>query len=82
MAKLPKGTFIDACKIVLYQDRDSCDTETDKDDYQEMIIEFHDAGGGFYPVITTKRWAYDEGDYKNLFGYIEDICNKLNEGVE
>ncbi len=27
-----------------------------------MVIDFVDGGGGFYPVITTDRWALDDRD--------------------
>ena len=73
---LPIGIVIDGLKVTLSQENDSCDLS---DVGQSMEIEFVDAGGGFYPVIKTERWAYDVETSQELWGFINEICESIND---
>lgn len=42
---------------------------------QYITIKAEDAGGGFYYVISTERWAID--DPKELFDLLEEFKKKL-----
>ena len=49
---------IGSVTIQIYDEVDCCGPIGES--VNEMTIEFHDGGGGFYPVISTNRWALDD----------------------
>ncbi len=54
-----KGIQLSEAKLTYYQEQDSC---YDNDSPQYITIEKIDAGAGFYYVINTERWAFDNID--------------------
>ena len=74
---LPKGIGINDMKITLAQDEDSCGRTGHQD--QVLEVEFQDAGGGFYYVLKTERWAIDQDDL-SLFKALGDMCKELDKG--
>jgi len=74
--KLPKGIHLNDMKISLAQDEDSCGRTGIED--QVLEVEFQDAGGGFYYILKTDRWAVDKEDH-SLFNYFDNICTEIDE---
>jgi len=75
--KLPKGVYVCGMKLDLTQDEDCCGRSNEE--AQDMEVEFHDGGGGFYFTIKTDRWAIDEDTmvlWKTLYGICEELDNK------
>ncbi len=56
------------------QNADSCD---DKGGLQQLKVSTEDAGGGFYFVIETERWAIDS--LEQLTEILTDFDNRLNK---
>lgn len=54
-----KGIQLTEAKLTYYQEQDSC---YDNGNPQYITIEKIDAGAGFYYVINTERWAFDDID--------------------
>jgi len=44
------------------------------DEEPELIVEFHDGGGGEYVVIHAKDWAIDDKD-------VDEFCAMIKEAV-
>jgi len=63
---LPEGVRIAEISVTLYQPSDTCQPE---DEGQEMTIKTQPGGEGSYIVISTARWAIDEGDE------LDDVAN-------
>lgn len=64
--------------MVLSQANDSCGKDADDDQF--MAVKFEDAGAGFYPVISTKRWAFgDIDEFKRDYAFLFDICKRNNQ---
>ena len=61
----------DDIKFTYREEPDSC-APGDEMDYNELIVESQDAGGGNYIVISTSRWAIDEYT-------INDFCSNLKK---
>jgi hypothetical protein len=76
--KLPKDVDISNMKITLTQDEDSCG-EIDSP-CQVLEVEFQDAGGGFYYILKTERWAVDSD--KSLFEDLDNICKELDNNFK
>lgn len=77
--KIPKGLKVDELSFILSQDEDSFGRPDEE--FQEMKVNFNDAGGGFYYVIETKRWAFNPKE-RELFNYLDNICQELDESNE
>ena len=73
---LPKGIHLNDMKITLAQDEDSCGRTGIED--QVLEVEFQDAGGGFYYVLKTDRWAVDQDDL-SLFKVLGEMCVELDK---
>ena len=74
--KLPKGIHLNDLKMTLTQDEDSCGRTGIED--QVLEVEFQDAGGGFYYVLKTDRWAIDQDDL-SLFKALGEMCEELDK---
>lgn len=59
-------------KMTFSQDADCCSSET-----QFIEIQTEDGGGGFYFVIKTERWAFD--DPKELIDLLQTFIKKTEE---
>lgn len=66
--KPPIDSYIATFSVTLAQDADSCDSGDD----QILEIKFEDAGGGLFPIISTKRWAMD--DPRDLARFIRGLA--------
>ena len=74
--KLPKGINIGSLNMSLSQEEDSCGRT--EESYQELEVEFSDAGGGFYYILKTDRWAIDRDEH-SLFKCLDNICKDLDK---
>jgi hypothetical protein len=67
---IPDGVYIES--MVLRQGEDSCDMgDTD----QRAEVEFVDAGGGYYHVFKSERWASNPKDMQRLGEMFDGVCN-------
>lgn len=60
-------------KAEYVQKADSCTNE----EFNELTIKTQDGGDGFYFVIETDRWAFD--DPKELIDVLNDFIVKLDK---
>ena len=74
LAVLPKENeiVVDSVKLKYCQ---QCDK--DNEEWQELRISTANQGGGFYYVIKTKRWAFDDID--QLIDTLNDFKNRFHE---
>lgn len=73
---LPKGINVSELKMTLTQEEDSCGRNDIR--FQDLDVEFTNAGGGFYYILKTERWAMDSSD-RSLFIFLDEFCKELDK---
>ena len=73
--KLPEGVYINKVSFKLTQD----DHDFPNDEVQEIDVKFECNGAGFFPVLSSEKWAYDEGELILINNYINELLDIVNK---
>jgi hypothetical protein len=75
MAEAPNLTSLTA---EYAQEQDCCGSPEYPE--QNLRVEVHDGGGGYYLVISTERWAVDASDLDALAARLHALLRAAGEG--
>lgn len=70
---------VEEYKVSVSQDMDTCCPIDEKDQYQYLSLEVVDNGHGYYFVMKTDRWAFE--DVKELTHILNVFISRAEEAV-
>lgn len=67
---MPEKPTLSDVRYRYEQDNDSCDSNTDG---QFLVVRTHDAGGGWYLTLKTKRWALSADELDEFVAMLRGV---------